>query len=156
MNKPRQGVFAKAGVEPRRFLREIRVQESELAGYEVGQELGATVFKDGEFVDVTGTSKGRGFAGVFKRHNFSGMRRSHGVHEFFRHGGSIGMGSYPGRVLKGTKMAGQHGNSRVTIQNQRVYKVLADENLILVKGGIPGPNGGLVILRSAVKKTLYT
>lgn len=157
LNRPRVGVFTKAGIAaPKRHLKEIRVLEADLARYEVGQELGATEFKDGEFIDVTGTSKGRGFTGVLKRHNFGGMRSSHGVHEFFRHGGSIGMGTWPGRVFKGTGMAGRHGNARVTTQNLRVHKVLAEDGLVLVKGAVPGPNGGVVMLRSAVKKTLYT
>jgi large subunit ribosomal protein L3 len=157
LNKPRQGVFLKAGIAaPRRHLKEIRVLEADLARYEVGQELGASEFRDGEFVDAAGNSKGRGFTGVLKRHNFSGMRSSHGVHEFFRHGGSIGMGTWPGKVFKGMGMAGQHGNVRITTQNLRIHKVLADEGLVLVKGSVPGPNGGIVTIRSAVKKTLYT
>lgn len=154
LSKPRVGVFQKTGIEtPRRVLRELRVSEEELDGYEVGAELGADTFNSGEFVDVTGTSKGRGFTGVMKRHNFRGTKASHGVHEFFRHGGSIGMSAYPARVLPGKKMAGQHGNARVTIQNLRVHKVLGEDNLILVKGSVPGPNGGIVLVRSAIKKS---
>lgn len=157
LSRPRVGVFTKAGIAaPKSHLKEIRVLEADLARYEVGQELGASEFATGEFIDVTGTSKGRGFTGVLKRHNFGGMRSSHGVHEFFRHGGSIGMGTWPGRVFKGTGMAGHHGNARITTQNLRVHKVLAEDGLILVKGAVPGPNGGVVMLRSAVKKTLYT
>lgn len=153
LSKPRVGVFQKAGIEvPRRHLREFRVDEKDLGDFEVGQELGADTFNAGEFVDVTGTSKGRGFTGVMKRHNFRGTKASHGVHEYFRHGGSIGMSAYPARVLPGKKMAGQHGNARVTIQNLKVHKVLAEENLVLVKGSVPGPNGGLVMVRAAVKK----
>lgn len=154
LSKPRVGVFAKAGIEtPRRHLREVRIPEELVQNYEVGQELGASVFQEGEYVDATGTSKGRGFTGVMKRHNFRGTKASHGVHEFFRHGGSIGMSAYPARVLKGKKMPGQHGNARVTVQNLRVFKVLEDENLVLVRGGVPGPNGGVVLLRNAVKKS---
>lgn len=155
LSKPRVGVFLKAGIDkPRRFVREFRVSEGELDGYEVGQALGADTFNVGVWIDVTGTSKGRGFTGVMKRHNFAGAKASHGVHEFFRHGGSIGMSATPGRVFKGKKMAGQHGNARVTVQNLRVMQVLPDENAILIKGAIPGPNGGVVTLRSAVKKTV--
>jgi large subunit ribosomal protein L3 len=143
MNRPRVGVFTKAGIAaPRKHVKEFRVLEADLARYEVGQELGAT--------------KGSGFSGVMKRHNFSGMRSSHGVHEFFRHGGSIGMGTWPGRVFKGMGMAGQHGNARITTQNLRIHKILAEDGLILIKGSVPGPNGGIVTIRSAVKKTLYT
>ncbi len=153
LNAPGVGVFAKAGIEvPRRMTREIRVQEGELDRYTVGQELGADSFLVGEFIDVTGTSKGRGFTGVMKRHNFAGGKASHGVHEYFRHGGSIGMSAYPARVVKGRKMPGQHGNVRVTVQNLRVAGILAEDNAILVRGAVPGPNGGIVMVRSAVKK----
>ncbi|RAL23804.1 50S ribosomal protein L3 [Lujinxingia litoralis] len=155
LSKPRVGVFLKAGIDkPRRFVREFRVAEGSLDSYEVGQELGADTFDLGAFIDVTGTSKGRGFTGVMKRHNFAGTKASHGVHEFFRHGGSIGMSAYPGRVFKGKKMAGQYGNTRVTVQNLRVVQIMAEENVILIKGAVPGPNGGIVTLRSAVKKTV--
>jgi large subunit ribosomal protein L3 len=156
LNKPQVGVFLKAGIDaPRKHLREIRVNETELEGYEVGQELGASLFSAGEFVDVSGTSKGRGFSGVMKRHNFAGAKASHGVHEFFRHGGSIGASAYPGRVFKGKKMAGQYGNTRATIQNLRVVRVMEDENALLIKGALPGPNGGVVEIRSAVKKIQF-
>lgn len=153
LNAPRVGVFTKAGIEePRRITREVRVRENELDAYEIGQELGADLFRAGEFVDVTGTSKGRGFTGVMKRHNFAGGKASHGVHEYFRHGGSIGMSAYPARVIKGKKMAGQHGNTRVTIQNLRVVQVRPEDNAILIRGAVPGPNGGLVMVRAAIKK----
>lgn len=153
LSAPRVGVFTKAGIEtPRRFTREIRITEGELDGYEVGQELGADTFRAGEFIDVTGTSKGRGFTGVMKRHNFAGGKASHGVHEYFRHGGSIGMSAYPARVVKGRKMPGQHGNVRVTVQNLRVAAVRPEDNAILVRGAVPGPNGGVILVRSAVKK----
>lgn len=153
LSKPQVGVFMQAGIDaPRKHVREIRITESDLEGYEVGQELGPDVFTAGEFVDVSGTSKGRGFTGVMKRHNFAGAKASHGVHEFFRHGGSIGASAYPGRVFKGKKMAGQHGNARATIQNLEVVRVMPEDNAILVKGAVPGPNGGIVELRQAVKK----
>lgn len=154
LSKPKIGVFQKANIEvPRRHLREVRVSEGELDAYEIGQELGADTFNANEFVDVTGTSKGRGFTGVMKRHNFKGTKATHGVHEFFRHGGSIGMSAYPARVFAGKKMAGQHGNQRVTIQNLRVFKVLPEDNLVLIKGSVPGPNGGIVLVRNAIKKS---
>jgi len=153
ISRPEAGVFLKAGIDaPRKHVKEVRVTPTELEGYEVGQELGAGVFAPGEFIDVTGTSKGRGFTGVMKRHNFHGAKATHGVHEFFRHGGSIGCSAYPARVFKGKKMAGHHGAARVTIQNLSVFGVMEDENAVLVKGAIPGPNGGIVLLRSAVKK----
>ncbi|MBH23592.1 MAG: 50S ribosomal protein L3 [Myxococcales bacterium] len=153
LTKPMVGVFQKAGIEvPRTKLTELRVSETELDSYEVGQELPATLFKSGQYVDVTGTSKGRGFTGVMKRHNFKGMKASHGTHEYFRHGGSIGASADPARVFKGTKMAGQHGNARTTVQNIHVVEVIEEDNLILVKGGVPGPNGAIVLVRTAVKK----
>lgn len=153
LDRPSVGVFAKAGISaPRQHVRELRLDVAELAKYEVGQELGPDLFVAGEFVDVTGTSKGRGYTGVMKRHNFAGAKGSHGVHEFFRHGGSIGASAYPSRVFPGKKMAGQHGNARVTVQNLRVHSVLPEQGLVLVKGAIPGPNGGVVLVRSAIKK----
>ncbi len=153
LSRPRVGVFLQAGIEkPRKHVKEVRVAEEELEEYEVGQELGADTFIPGEYVDVTGTSKGRGFSGVMRRHNFAGAKASHGVHEFFRHGGSIGCSAYPARVFPGKKMAGQHGNARATIQNLQVVDVLEEDNALLIKGGVPGPNGGVVLVRSAVKK----
>ncbi|MEM6927054.1 MAG: 50S ribosomal protein L3, partial [Myxococcota bacterium] len=120
--------------------------------YETGQKVVVgDLFEQGKIVDVTGTSKGRGFAGVMKRYNFRGFIRSHGVHEFFRHGGSIGTRLTPGMVLKGKKMPGHMGSARVTVQNLTVERVDADRNLIFVKGGVPGPNGGLVMVRHAAK-----
>lgn len=151
-NKSETGLFEKAGVTPRRFVRELRLSKEDASKYTVGQQLGAKdVFKEGEKVDVTGTSKGRGFAGVMKRHNFRGFITSHGTHEYFRHGGSIGTRLTPGHVLKGKKMPGQMGNERVTVQNIRVVKVDAKRNLLYLRGGVPGPNGAYVIIRQAVK-----
>lgn len=156
LSKPRVGVFLKAGIDaPRRHLIEVRMPESALDKYELGKELTADMFAAGDWVDVTGTSKGAGFTGVMKRHNFAGTKASHGAsHETHRHGGSIGQSATPGRVMPGKKMAGHMGNERVTVQNIRVVKVLAEDNIIVVKGGIPGPNGGVVLLRTAVKKTV--
>ena len=150
VNRPLRGHMAKAEKGSFRVLREFRVDD--VSGYEVGQELTVTDFvKPGDRVDVTGTSKGRGFAGVMKRWDFRGFSRTHGTHEYFRHGGSIGNRSYPGKVFKGKRMAGHWGNERVSIQNLRVVEVRPDENLLLVKGSIPGSNGGLVLVRRAVK-----
>ncbi|MBA2662598.1 MAG: 50S ribosomal protein L3 [Bradymonadaceae bacterium] len=153
--KPRVGVFLKAGIEaPRRHVIEIRLPESDLDQYEVGKELTAEFFSAGEWVDVVGTSKGSGFSGVMKRHNFRGAKASHGAHEVYRHGGSIGTSATPSRVMPGKKMAGQHGNARVTIQNLRIFRVLADDNALIIRGAIPGPNGGVVTIKTAVKKTV--
>lgn len=140
------------GSTVKRHLREFRVSAEQLAAYTVGQAVNAAdLFRAGEKADVVGTSKGRGFTGVMKRHNFSGFKASHGVHEYFRHGGAISSNTYPARVFKNKKMPGQHGNARSTVQNLVVADVLADQGLVLIKGGIPGPNGGLVQLKHAVK-----
>ncbi len=150
VTKPMQGHFAKTGVAPKKFIREIRVEDA--SGYSAGQTitLGDT-WKVGDKVDVTGTSKGKGFSGVMKRHNFRGFLRSHGVHEYFRHGGSVGTRLTPGHVAKGTKMPGRMGNEQVTVQNLTIAKIDTERNLLFIKGGIPGANGGYVIVRSAVK-----
>ncbi|MFT3661283.1 MAG: 50S ribosomal protein L3 [Gordonia sp. (in: high G+C Gram-positive bacteria)] len=149
VNKPVSGQFAKAGVTPRRHLTEIRV--ADVADFEVGQELGADLFADGVKVDVTGTSKGKGFAGVMKRHGFAGLGASHGAHRVHRAPGSIGGCATPGRVFKGMRMAGRMGNEKVTTQNLTVYKVDAEAGLLLIKGAIPGRKGGIVVIRDAVK-----
>ena len=151
MNKPKAGFFTKQGVDPKAHLREARVEASDLALLEVGQELGVSVFSVGSFVDVVGTSRGRGFAGVIKRHNFNAPKATHGTHEKFRHGGSLGQNTTPGRVYKGKKMAGHYGNARITVQNLLVVGVESDKNLILIKGSVPGPNGRLVWIQKAVK-----
>lgn len=150
VNKPLMGHFKKAGVGPCYFLREFRVEEVD--GFEVGQEVTLSLFKPGDLVDVTGTSKGRGFAGVMKRHGFHGFPASRGTHEYFRHGGSVGANSYPAHVFKGHRMPGHYGNQRVTVQNIKVLEVREDQNLILLQGGIPGAPNGLVMIRSATKK----
>lgn len=152
VNKPRTGHFSSKGVEPKRYLREIRIESSDAENYKVGDQLTVDLFKEGHFVDIAGTTKGRGFAGVMKRHNFSGKNATHGTHEAFRHGGSIGPSAWPARVVKGIKMAGQYGNVRRTAQNLRIVRIVPEENLIMVKGGIPGPTGGLVIISTAAKK----
>ena len=152
VTKPVAGQFEKAGVTPRRHLAEIRLDNAEqAAGFEVGQEIGADVFEDGAFVDVTGTSKGKGFAGTMKRHGFGGQGASHGTQAVHRKPGSIGGAATPGRVFRGKKMAGRMGNERVTTMNLKVHKVDAEAGVLLIKGAIPGRNGGLVMVRSAVK-----
>jgi large subunit ribosomal protein L3 len=150
LNKPLQGHMGKAGKGAFAVLREFR--SDEVGQYQVGQEIKvADLFKPGDLIDVAGTSKGHGFSGVIKRWSFAGFPGSHGTHEYFRHGGSIGNRSYPGRVRKGKKMAGHWGNENISIQNLEVIDVRADENLLLVKGAVPGAKQGVVILRRAVK-----
>ena len=149
VNKPVSGQFAKAGVTPRRHIVELRVADA--GEYEVGQELTAAVFEDGAYVDVTGTSKGKGFAGTMKRHGFAGQGASHGAQAVHRRPGSIGGCATPGRVFKGMRMAGRMGNDRITTQNLSVHKVDAENGLLLIKGAIPGRKGGLVIVKTAVK-----
>ena len=152
VNKPAKGHFAKAGVEPRRFLLESRVTAEEAEGFEVGQEVKADLFEAGQRVDAIGTSKGRGYAGVVKRHGFKIKKRTHGTHEYFRHPGSIGAGAWPSRVFKGGRQAGQMGNARVTVQNLEVVRVDAEKNLVFVRGAVPGHIKGLVRLRHAIKQ----
>jgi large subunit ribosomal protein L3 len=151
VNKPEAGHFGKAGVTPRRHVVEIRT--SDAASYSVGQELSPELFTAGDEIDVTGTSKGKGFAGTMKRHGFSGVSASHGAHRNHRKPGSIGACATPGRVFKGTRMSGRMGNETVTTQNVTVHAVDAEKGLILLKGAVPGPRGGLVVLRSAAKQT---
>ncbi|WP_110206509.1 50S ribosomal protein L3 [Nocardioides daejeonensis] len=150
VNKPMGGHFAKAGVTPRRHVVEIRTADA--GSYSVGQELSPELFAAGDPVDVTGTSKGKGFAGTMKRHGFAGVSASHGAHRNHRKPGSIGACATPGRVFKGLRMAGQMGGDTVTTQNVTVHAVDAEKGLILLKGAVPGPKGSLVVLRSAVKK----
>ncbi len=151
VNKPKAGFFAKQGVEAKAHLREARVEASDVALMEVGQSIDASVFSVGSFVDVVGTTRGRGFAGVIKRHNFNAPKATHGTHEKFRHGGSLGQNTTPGRVYKGKKMAGHYGNSRVTVQNLLIVGVETDKNLVLIKGSVPGPNGRLIWMQKSVK-----
>jgi len=149
VTKPQAGHFEKAGVTPRRHIVEIRTADA--PSYSVGQELSAELFAAGDEVDVTGTSKGKGYAGVMKRHGFSGVGASHGAHRNHRKPGSIGACATPGRVFKGTRMAGRMGTDTVTTQNVTVHAVDADKGLILLKGAVPGPKGGLIVIRSAAK-----
>jgi large subunit ribosomal protein L3 len=152
VNKPTAGVFAKAGVTPRRYLVEVRTDDA--TEYTLGQEITAETFEAGELVDVTATSKGKGFAGVMKRHGFHGLSSSHGTQRKHRSPGSIGGCAFPGHVFKGLKMAGRMGNERTTVLNLTMHAVDAEKGLMLIKGAVPGPAGGLVLVRSAVKAPL--
>jgi len=152
VNKPMAGHFKKAGVPPLRFIREFRVEGDELGEFEIGKTYGVDIFEVGTYVDVTGTSIGKGFQGVVKRHGFSGAPASRGTHEYFRHGGSIGQNMTPGRTMKGKKMPGHMGAKRVTVQNLKVIEVKPELNVLLVKGAVPGPENGYVIVKKAVKK----
>lgn len=154
LTKADLGQFSKAGVSPRRHVKEFRVEAELLEKCPVGQDLPLDLFEEGASVDVTGTTKGKGFQGVIKRHNMRGTKATHGVHEVYRHGGSIGCRLTPGRVVPGKRMAGQMGNERQTVQNLSVAKVLADEGIILVRGSVPGPNQGIVLLRKSHKASL--
>jgi large subunit ribosomal protein L3 len=149
VNKPLTGHFEKAGVTPRRHLVELRTDDA--AEYELGQEITVEVFEAGQRIDVTGRSKGKGTAGVMKRHGFKGLGASHGTQRKHRSPGSIGGCATPGRVFKGLRMAGRHGNSRTTVQNLTVHSIDSEKGLLLIKGAVPGPNGGLIMVRSAAK-----
>ncbi len=149
VKKPQVGHFQKAGVTPRRHVAEIRMDD--VSGYELGQEVTAAIFEGVTFVDVTGTSKGKGFAGGMKRHGFAGQGASHGNQAAHRRVGGIGACATPGRIFKGKRMAGRMGNDRVTTQNLKIQKIDAEANLILIKGAIPGNRGGLVTVKTAVK-----
>ena len=149
VNKPRAGVFTKVGVTPRRYLVELRTDDA--SEYTLGQEVTAETFESGEIVDVTATSKGKGFAGVMKRHGFHGLSASHGTQRKHRSPGSIGGCAFPGHVFKGLKMAGRMGGERTTVLNLTLHGVDSEKGLLLIRGAVPGPAGGLVVVRSAVK-----
>ena len=149
VNKPLTGHFDKAGVTPRRHLTEIRTPDA--AEYTVGQELAVDIFTPGAKVDVVGTSKGKGFAGVMKRHNFKGVSASHGAHRNHRKPGSIGASSTPSRVFKGMRMAGRMGGDRVTVMTLAVHSIDLEKGLVLIKGAVPGARGRIVFVRNAVK-----
>jgi large subunit ribosomal protein L3 len=151
VTKPAAGHFARAGVTPRRHVIELRTPDA--SEYTLGQELTVDLFEAGQSVDVTGTSKGKGFAGVMKRHGFGGLRASHGVQRKHRSPGSIGACATPGRVFKGLRMAGRMGGERVTVQNLLVHSVDAEKGLILVRGAVPGATGGVVLVTNAAKAT---
>ena len=149
LSKPEAGHFAKAGVDAGRRLVELRLDSVD--GFEVGQEIAVDVLTKGQKVDVTAVSRGKGFAGGMKRHNFNGQGASHGNHKHHRAPGSIGSCSFPGRVFKGLRMAGHMGHEQVTTLNLEVVEADAERGLLLVRGSVPGPNGGVVIVRNAVK-----
>jgi large subunit ribosomal protein L3 len=149
VTQPMLGHFAKAGVTPRRHILELRFDDA--SDYALGQELGADTFEAGSNIDVTGVTKGKGFAGTMKRHGFHGVSASHGAHKNHRKPGSIGACATPGRVFKGVRMSGRMGGITQTTQNLKVHAVDAEKGLILVKGAIPGPTGSVVLLRSAAK-----
>jgi large subunit ribosomal protein L3 len=150
VNQPESGQFAKAGVSPRRHIVELRTTDA--SEYELGQEVTVEAFAAGQPIDVTGKTKGKGYAGVMKRHGFHGLRASHGVERKHRSPGSIGACATPGRVFKGMKMAGRMGGKRFTAQNLVIQAVDTERNLILVRGAVPGPKGALILVRTAAKK----
>ncbi|MGA1767689.1 MAG: 50S ribosomal protein L3 [Aquiluna sp.] len=150
VDKPTAGHFSKAGSTPRRYLAEIRTANA--SDFSVGQALGVDIFQVGSLVDVVGTSKGKGFAGTMKRHNFAGVGASHGAHRNHRKPGSIGATTTPGRVFKGLKMAGRMGSDRVTTLNLLLHSVDLEKGLLLIQGSVPGPKGSLVFVRNAVKE----
>ena len=152
VTKPEQGHFEKAGVAPGKKLVELRLDD--VTGYEVGQEILVDTFEKGEMIDATAVSKGKGFAGGMRRHNFGGQGASHGNHKHHRAPGSIGACSTPGRVFKGQKMAGRMGGGQVTTTNLEVIGVDVERSLVLVKGAVPGPRGGVVVLRTSVKNPM--
>ncbi len=164
LTKAQVGVFAAKKLEPMKVIRELRVDEADLDNYEIGQVIPADTFAEGDIIDVSATSKGRGFSGVMKRHNFAGFKASHGVHESYRGGGAIGMSADPARVFKGMKMPGRYGGTRSTVQNQRLVRVVCEtsgegesqtraaDGVYLIRGQVPGAIGGLVEIRAAVKK----
>jgi large subunit ribosomal protein L3 len=152
VNKPETGHFEKAGVPPRRYLIEIRTTDA--SEYQIGQEVTADVFEPGAVVDVIATSKGKGFSGVMKRHGFGGLGAGHGVQRKHRSPGSIGACATPARVFKGLRMAGRHGGVKTTTLNLKVHSVDADKGVLLIKGAVPGPTGGLVFVRTAAKAPL--
>ena len=149
VTKPLAAHFAKAGVAPRRHLAEVRTSEAD--NFELGQELDASIFEAGQLVDVSGNTKGKGFAGVMKRHGFAGVSASHGSHRNHRKPGSIGACATPGRIFKGQRMAGHMGGVRRTVQNLHVQAVDVEKGLLLISGAIPGPKNGIGLVRSAVK-----
>ncbi len=154
LNKPDLGRFKQADVTPKKFVKEFRVGTDVLEQHPVGSEVPTDFFSDGERIDVTGTSKGKGFQGVIKKFHFQGKPATHGTHEYFRHGGSIGCRLTPGRVVPGKKMPGQMGNETKTLQNVHIARVMNDEGLVLVRGPVPGPNGAYVSLRRSHKQAV--
>lgn len=152
LTKPKTGLFDKKNIEPKRFLREFRMSQAMLDNFEEGKSAPLSWLNEIGSLDVSGTSKGKGFAGVMKRHNFAGFPATHGTHESFRGGGSIGQCEVPGRVYRGKKMAGQMGNERVTVKNVRIIRFIEEERILCLRGGIPGSKGGLIELRISNRK----
>jgi large subunit ribosomal protein L3 len=153
VSKPVAGLYKKAGQKPMRYLRELRLSAETVAQYEVGGKVKLEeVFEPGQFVDVQGITIGRGFTGVMRRWHFAGAVTSHGSHEYKRHGGSIGTNMTPGRTLPGLKMPGQYGNETVSVLNLKVAKIVPEEHLLLIEGGVPGARNSMVTVRGAVKK----
>lgn len=151
-NKPLAGFYKKTGQSPKRVVRELRLAADEVAKYEIGEKVAVDkVFEVGQFVDAQGKTRGRGFTGVMRRWSFAGFVSSHGTHEYFRHGGSIGTNMTPGRTLPNLKMPGQYGNETVSVLNLKVARVDAEKNLLMIEGGIPGPRNALVCVRHGVK-----
>ena len=156
VNKPEAGTFKASNVKPQRVVREFRIPDADADKFQVGQQVGPQdIFKEGAALDVTGQSKGKGFQGVIKRHGMKGMRSTHGTHEYFRHGGSIGCRLTPQRVHKGKRMSGHMGDEKVTVQNLQLFRILPDENCILVRGAVPGAANEYVIVHSAATRTAY-
>jgi large subunit ribosomal protein L3 len=150
--KPQAGFYKKQNVTPKRILKELRGSAEWVASFDIGAELKVgDIFSVGQKVDVQGTTRGRGFTGVMRRHNFKGMKRTHGTHEYKRHGGAIGTNMTPGRTLPGMGMPGQYGNQTVSVLSQKIVKIVAEEGLVLVEGGVPGSKNSLVIVRGAIK-----
>jgi large subunit ribosomal protein L3 len=149
LNKPRLGHLKKAGLPPLKYLKEFKVDNIE--DYKIGQKIDVSIFKEGDYVDITGISKGKGFQGVIKRHGFSGGPASHGS-MFHRRPGSIGRSTDPGRVVKGTKLPGRMGNKKVTVFNLKILRIYPDKNILIVKGAVPGRRGSLLIIKRALKK----
>jgi large subunit ribosomal protein L3 len=155
-SKPELGAMKDNGLKPQRFIRELRLPAEEVAKYKVGQVLGPKdVFADNTPIDVEGTSKGKGYQGVIKRHHMSGMTRAHGTHEYFRHGGSIGCRLTPQRVHKGKRMAGQMGHEKVSVQNLQLLRIMPDDHIILVRGAVPGAANDYVVVTNAATRTAY-
>jgi large subunit ribosomal protein L3 len=152
-SKPLAGQYKKSGQTPKRFVRELRLPAELVANYEIGAKVKLDeVFEPGQFVDVQGKTRGRGFTGVMRRWSFAGAVTSHGTHEYKRHGGSIGTNMTPGRTLPGLKMPGQYGNETVSVHNLKVAKIVPEQGLLLIEGGVPGPRNCIVVVRGAVKK----
>lgn len=152
LNRPQLGFFKTIAQDPMRHIKEVRIPEKQLDEFEVGTRLEATLFEEGDIVNVTAKGKGKGFSGVMKRWNFAGFRVTHGVHESYRGPGSVGCSTWPGKIWKGKKMPGQYGNKPVTAENLQIVKVLGEKNLLLVKGSIPGHRNSILLVKSAPKK----